>query len=559
MWSDAVPGARLMRLASKKANIRTMSTGKTIALLTATFGALALGCSSSGNQLAGTGGQGAKAAGTGGQGGGGNSQTTTETITLGQKGNPQVDILFVLDNGSSTTEMQQKFSAQMPQFLNVLKGLPTPLDLHIAVATTDMGVPSDVMASLMSTAQGDNGAFQSTPRGTCTSTTLTNGATYLTDDGDGVTNFTDPIASVLQCISLVGDKGDGIIQPLAAAARALGADNVLNGVPTPPATNVGFLRPDAYLAIIFLVEQDDCSVPAGTKLFSLNGGEQNLTNPLGPISLYRCNEFGHLCKDPASSDPQALIMPPLNPPPDARRTGSTPTLDLTDCQDNDQGTGLLTPVSTFVSQIKALKADPDHQIIVSSISAPPAPYTVAWVPAPSGSDTQPGELWPEIEHSCGAAGGDDVNPEATMNPTDGSTGDPGVRLAAFVNGFSDSVLASICDPSYAAAAAVIATKIGQLPNSETCLSGLIQTTATGAPNCTVVAQVPNASGATKSVPYASCQANDDTAPCWTLSTGAPNCDGQTVALVESPSAPSSSVAVSCQVCNPGAAVPGCLQ
>ena len=233
--------------------------------------------------------------------------------------------------------------------MNVLKALPVPLDLHIAVATTDMGTPSDVMAQLMTTAQGDNGAFQSAPRGTCISTTLTNGATYLADDGNGAANFTDPMANVLKCISMVGNSGSGAGQPLAAAARALGADNVVNGVPTPPATNVGFLRPDAYLAIIFLANQDDCSVPAGTDLFSLNGGEQNLANPLGPISHYRCNQFGHLCKDPASSSPQALIMPPLKPPSDAQGTTLNPSLELTDCQDNDQGTGLLTPVSTFVS------------------------------------------------------------------------------------------------------------------------------------------------------------------------------------------------------------------
>lgn len=552
MWSDAIPVAPLMRVAPKKGKMTAMSTGKSITVPQAlALGALMLGCNSSGNQLAGTGGTG------GNGGGGGSSQTTTETITVTEQGNPKLDVLFVLDNGSSTTEMQQKLSAQMPQFLNVLEGLPTPPDLHVAVTTTDMGAPSDVMAQIGSTAQGDNGAFQSTPRDPCTSTTLMNGATFLADDGNGVTNFTDPIGTVLQCISLVGHSASGFPQPLAAAAHALGADNVVQGVPTPPATNVGFLRPDASLAIIFLVDQDDCSVPAGTTLFSLNGGEQNLTNPLGPISIYRCAEFGHLCKDPTSSDPQALIMPPLHPPSDAQGTPSMPTLDLTDCQDNDQGTGLLTPVSTFVAQIKALKADPEHQIVVASISAPPAPYTVAWVPALAGQDTQPGELWPELEHSCGAKGGDDVNPESTMNPNDGSAGDPGVRLATFVNGFSDSVLASICDASYASAVQVIATKVGQMPSSGTCLTGLIQTAATGAPNCTVVAQVPSASGATESVPYASCQANGGAAPCWTLVTGDTSCTGQTVAVTEAPTAPSSSITASCQVCNPGASVPGC--
>jgi hypothetical protein len=547
------PGGQLMRVALKKAKMAGVPTERPIAVLKAlVLGALALGCSSSGNGLVGSGGTGGK----GGQGGAGNLPTTTETVTLNRRANPKIDILFVLDNESSSEVIKAKLSSQLPLFVNVLQSLPTPLDLHVAVTTTDMGLPSDVMASLMSTAQGDNGAFQSAPRGPCTDTTLMNGATFLADDGNGTANFTDPMAKVLQCISMVGDHGSGMVQPLAAAARALGADNVVNGVPSPPATNVGFLRPDAYLAIIFLAERDDCSVPAGTELFSLNGGEQNLANPLGPIAPYRCNRFGHLCKDPASSNPQALIMPPLEPPSDAQGAASKPTLDLTDCQDNDQGTGLLIPVSTLVSQIKALKPDPDHQIIVSSISGPPTPYAVAWFPAAGGQNTQPGELWPEVERSCGAAGDDDVNPESTMNPTDGSTAEPGVRLAAFVNGFSSSVLASICDPSYAAVAQVLATKVGQLPSTGTCLTGTIQNTVAGAPNCTAVAQVPNATGTT-SVPYLNCETNGNATPCWILNEAGGSCTGATVSVLEDPTAPSSSITVSCQICQPGASVAGC--
>jgi hypothetical protein len=547
------PGGQLMRVALKKAKMAGVPTERPIAVLKAlVLGALALGCSSSGNGLVGSGGTGGK----GGQGGAGNLPTTPETVTLNRRANPKIDILFVLENWASTSEMQAKLYDQLPTFVNVLKVLPAPLDLHVAVTTTDMGAPSDVMAELMTTAQGDNGAFQSAPRGSCINTTLMNGATFLADDGNGTTNFTDPMAKVLQCISLVGNKASSFGQPLAAAAHALGADNLVNGVPNPPATNVGFLRPDAYLAIIFLANQDDCSVPDGTELFSLNGGEQNLANPLGPLGHYRCNQFGHLCKDPASSNPQALIMPPLRPPSDAQGTALNPTLDLTDCQDNDQGTGLLIPVSTLVSQIKALKPDPDHQIIVSSISAPPTPYSVVWLPEYGGQNTQPGELWPEIEHSCGAAGGDDVNPLLTQNTTDGSFGDPGVRLAAFVNSFSNSVLASICDASYASVAQVIATKVGQLPSMGTCLTGTIQKTVAGVPNCTAVAQVPSATG-TKSVPYPNCETDGSAAPCWALNDGGGSCVGATVSVLEDPTTPGSSITVSCQICQPGASVAGC--
>jgi membrane-associated protease RseP (regulator of RpoE activity) len=176
--------------------------------------------------------------------------------------------------------MQQKLYGQIPLFLNVLKASPMPLDLHIAVVTTDMGAPGDLAGMLgFCTAAGDDGAFRSAPTGTCTNTTLATGATYLTDDGRGTTNFTGSIADVLQCIFLVGHSGCGFGQPLAAAEHALGADHVVGGVPTPPSANAGFLRPDAALAIVFLANQDDCSAPAGTQIFSL-GGDQNLTNPL---------------------------------------------------------------------------------------------------------------------------------------------------------------------------------------------------------------------------------------------------------------------------------------
>ena len=254
---------------------------------------------------------------------------------------------------------------------------------------------------------------------------------------------------------------------------------------------------------------------------------------------------------------RARISPPLKPPADAQGTASAPTLDLADCLDNDTGTGLLTPVSQFVSEVKALKPDPDHQILVAAITAPASPYTVAWVPARGGQNTQPGELWPQMELSCGPAGGEDTNPKATMNPTDGDSGEPGVRISAFVNGFSNSVLASVCDPSYASSMQAIATKIGQLPSNGSCLSGSIQRTANGQPNCTAVAQVADTSGASKSVPYTDCVTNDQTPPCWNLVTGGASCAGETVNVIDAPTAPSSLVTVSCQVCNPGASVPGC--
>ncbi|HLK90049.1 MAG TPA: hypothetical protein VKZ18_09145, partial [Polyangia bacterium] len=274
----------------------------------------------------------------------------------------------------------------------------------------------------------------------------------------------------------------------------------------------------------------------------------------GPIAHYRCNQFGHLCQDPASSNPQAFIAPPLTPPPDA--AGANPLLNLSNCKDNDQGTGMLTPVSQFLTEIRALKPTPDSQILVGGIVTPATPYSVAWVPAVGGQNTQPNELWPEVMHSCGARGGDDVNPLETMAPTDGSFGDPTVRLSQFVSTFPQSVIASLCDASYAASMQTMATKIGLL-SGPPCITGTIQTNASAQPNCTVSAVVQQASGGSKTEAYPSCDDSGNVAPCFSIVPAAGGCVGSSLVTMDAPTAPSTSVTVSCQICKPGVSVSGC--
>jgi hypothetical protein len=468
--------------------------------------------------------------------------SATESITFATTPDNKVDLLFMLVNWSSTSEIKQKFYDQIPAFMNVLQSSPSPLDLHVAVVTPNMGAPGDVVSSLGGACvpPGDDGAFRYMPTGTCISTGLQNGATFLSS-GNGVANFTGDMATTLQCIAMLQDTGCGFGQPLAAIDRALGAD----GSPA-PATNAGFLRDDAYLAIVLLADQDDCSAPSNTPLFSLAVGgsnQQNIENALGPLSHYRCNQYGHLCKDPQGN----TIMPTLDPP-----AGGT-TLDLTDCTSNDTSSGLLTPVTQFVSDIKSLKPDPDNQIIVSGIIGPTTPYSVAWLPAQNGQNTQPGELWPEVEHSCGAAGGDDVNPEIGQTTTDGSQGDPGVRLAEFVNSFQNSALSSVCDPSYMPSMQAIATKVGALP-SPPCLTRTIAQTAGGQPDCAVTAHFMT-NGVVTHEAYENCAVTGGAAPCWSLKTGTGSCTGQTLDLTET--TPSTNATVTCAICEPGVSAPGC--
>lgn len=485
--------------------------------------------------------------------------TATVGTTFTQKINNKMDLLFMIDDSSSMTEMQQKLYDQLPNFMAVLEGLSTKPDLHVAVVSSDMGAPGDATSSIGCTSQGDQGKFQSMPRGTCTDTTLQMGATYIADDGTGTNkNYsqtgTNAIGTVFQCIALLGDKGCGFEHQLASIDRALGADG--SG---PPSTNADFLRSDAYLGIVILTNEDDCSAPANTNIFSLNTGnggsnQQNIANYLGPVANYRCNggpEGGHLCQDPGMGNTK--IVPPLNPPSDA--TGNI--LNLTSCQDNDSGNSGLIPVSQFVNDVRALKPDPDNQILVAAITAPASPYGVAWVPEQNGQNTQPGELWPQVMHSCGAAGGDNVNPMATMNPTDGSFGDPGVRITQFVTSFSNSVVASICDASYASSMKAIATKLGALITPP-CITQKIQNDSNGNPMCSVIENVTNNNVTQRTaIPY--CGSNGNSAPCWNLMNGTGTCSGKTL-TVNDPTgmtAQSENSTVNCSICLPNSSQPGC--
>jgi hypothetical protein len=355
-----------------------------------------------------------------------------------------LDILFVIANGSAMAPIQTKLTEQIPLFMNMIGALPMGMpNVHVAVISSDLGAPGDSESSLGCTQEGDRGLFQVAPRGPCTDTTLASGATFISNVNGNV-NFGAPdMSEVLQCIVPLGDTGCGFQRPLASIARALGADGT-----RAPLANAGFLRPDAMLAIVILGNEDDCSaLLPNTAIYSLNSGMQNLTNSLGPLAHYRCNEFGHLCLDP-HGDPTALIQPPETHPSDAQGPASAPTLELTDCQSNDSD-GLLVPVRDLVNGIRALKHDPDHQIVVSAIVAPAAPYAVAWVPPVGGENTKPAELWPQVEHSCGPAGAPGVNPQATDTTTDGTYGDPAVRIAQWAQGLGPNVsMASICKPSY---------------------------------------------------------------------------------------------------------------
>jgi hypothetical protein len=204
--------------------------------------------------------------------------------------------------------------------------------------------------------------------------------------------------------------------------RALGAD----GGPA-PAANDGFLRPDALLQVVLLTNEDDCSAPPDSDLF--DSTSSLVSDPLGPLQSYRCNEFGHLCGG--------------QPPP---RTPANPPVDLSGtCVSAEDGR--LLRVSDVTGALQHLKADPS-KVLVTVIAGPASPYVVDVGPAQVKNDP---DMWPYVQHSCMSA--------------DGTYADPGVRLTQLAGAFgANARYVSICADASAQGAAIAAQLAARLPS-----------------------------------------------------------------------------------------------
>ena len=161
-----------------------------------------------------------------------------------------------------------------------------------------MGAGDGIVASCDRPA-ASNGIFQYTPRGTCTATGLDTGATFISDIG-GVRNYTGRLENVFTCIAALGETGCGFEHQFAAVPRALGAD----GRPA-PAENQGFLRPDAYLAIVLVTNEDDCSASPGVPLYDTGSQHRHrvAARPAGELPLQRVRPHVQTARAPRPPEP----------------------------------------------------------------------------------------------------------------------------------------------------------------------------------------------------------------------------------------------------------------
>jgi len=398
---------------------------------------------------------------------------TAEWSAFAQAPNPKVDLLFMVDNSSSMVPLQAKLASGFNEFMTVLQNLPggTP-DVHIGVVSSSLGAGQEVGIAQCPVG-GDRGALQSAPHGTCMQTGLadnfiavkTNPTTGQLDTNYGAQSLSD----VFSCIALLGEEGCGFEHQLASVRMAL--DPAMA-----PTANAGFLRPEAFLAVILITNEDDCSAPPNTDLFTQSS--QLVSDKYGPLDSYRCNEFGHLCEIGGK-----LQAPPRQPP--------MGTVTLEGCVSNEKGP--LDPVGDFVTFLKNLKGDP-ARVFLAAVTGPSTPYVVGLTP-PTLDDPQ---MWPMVEHSCTAA--------------DGTFADPAVRLAQAVKAFGDhGLIASICGDTMGPVLQQISTQFSR-PMATAC----VPTPPATGPGCTVVDRSVADDGTLSATRVSSCADSAGAPPCWQL-------------------------------------------
>jgi hypothetical protein len=391
-------------------------------------------------------------------------------------GKRDADILFVIDNSDSMREEQVNIAANFPRFIERLDAIQGGRpNIHIGVVSSNVGIAP--YGEEACSGNGDNGLLQNTPRVPPCSPP-NGGARYIEDialaSGGRQTNYPGQLEDVFACIAQLGTTGCGYEQHLESMKRALDDSNP---------ENANFVRDGAYLAVIIVGDEDDCSA-RDNAVFNPSTALDTATSVLGFRGDFRCTEFGTTCDG-------------LTPLP--RAAGN-----YTSCA--PRGDSYLHHPQDYVDFLRARKGDPTL-LLAAAIVSPVTPFQVAL-------DT---DGKPKVQPSCNTSNGKAY---------------PAVRLSYFVNQFGagNGQVASICNTDLSGALTDIAEKLRKVLGTNCLGNGApvtdIDTTQPGLQlECSVVDR--NSAGVETVVPRCvMIDANTprtDNVPCWWTNVDAVAC------------------------------------
>lgn len=172
--------------------------------------------------------------------------------------NPNVDILFVVDNSGSMSGNQTILSNSMSDFIDSFAS--KNLKFHIGVTSTDQYCNPEIHSSMPTNSQCNNYWSGSTYSGFYNdkfSSLLSqySGERFLSWlSANYVAKFEDNV--------IVGTGGSGAEMPILSATNAI-KDPRLSG------WNNGFVRSDSFLAIIMVTDEDETAMESSqTKIYS---------------------------------------------------------------------------------------------------------------------------------------------------------------------------------------------------------------------------------------------------------------------------------------------------
>ncbi len=499
----------------------------------------------------------------------------------------QLDLVFMIDNSPSMAPKQAKLQANFPLLLNALKD-PTDgtlPDLRVAIIDSDLGTAGNIGSGSC----GPNASNGNDPFGDAGKFRMINASACGVKDPNAlwidyqnaasgvVTNFNSPtgnpqtdINTVFTCLANgLGTQGCGFEHQLQAFEFALRPRVLTSSTDGPTlAAQQAMLRPSAYLGLVFLSDEDDCSAAPNDGMFS---SSLNLALASESASL-RCATRAHQCGGtnlsnlPPGYPTTAAFTHPFSDC--AARTDSCPNqLDDNGSTDTSKPTNCspLRDIHNLANVIKGLKADP-NQILVAGIFGLPltdsdmatAQYKIDRIFNQNTADTAHPtvfDYWPVCYDPNHPLGNNDPTTQAGYQASVayGATG--GLRLSAFVDEFgSNGLKYSICQPDYSAAMSGIGTAIAKkLQNL--CVNATLldtdQNTPGVQPDCRVAYAEPDVTtGIITELPaMPQCDptladANQPTRPCWKLVYDTTRCPGtegagvgQLVSVVKDPSAP----------------------
>jgi hypothetical protein len=430
----------------------------------------------------------------------------------------KLDLVFVVDNSSSMTEEQDNLRKNFPDFMKELTqiqgGAP---DMRIAVISSNVGA-GQKPPSAECNVGGDRGKFQVKPE--CM---LGTGVNYLTVDGMGKTNFEAlgglaKLPDVFSCMANLGTGGCGYEHQLLSLYFAL--DNKTNE------TNKDFIRDDAYLGVVILSDEDDCSADPTADFFE--------SAIAGQAGSFRCSVKGHVCND------MAIPLMPFETP-------------LAQCkpyvrQANEMNSRLI-DVPVFVDFLKnTVKKGRSEKILVSSV--------IGW------SDDANAK-YSVIERPA-RTGGMELDTGPICQTANTGTAAPGIRLHSFTKSFEFNTIHPICSPDLKAAMSEIGKKLRSILEN-TCVTAPLYDTKESTPeieaDCQVLDQVPVGGGKYKEQAILPCSLNKGS-PCWELIADGTCGSGFRTNVKRdpnNPAAPGTLQSIKCLTCPMGSTDPRCVR